>query len=173
MRTDTVKRSLLAALACALLATALPVSAAAGTGGVAATPASPSTLNLRHSALATWFGPGFYGHQTACGQMLVPSLVGVANRTLPCGTLVEVSYAGRRLTVPVVDRGPYGGLGADWDLTGGAAKALRITETVHIHTHVVGQVANSSTLGLPAQPPPTSSASAGPSTAITGGASPG
>ena len=34
-------------------------------------------------------------------------LVGVANRTLPCGTLVQVSYGGHPLTVPVLDRGPY------------------------------------------------------------------
>ena len=47
-------------------------------------------------ALATWFGPGFYGQTTACGQTLTPAVVGVANRTLPCGTLVKVSYRGRR-----------------------------------------------------------------------------
>jgi rare lipoprotein A (peptidoglycan hydrolase) len=170
MRTTNARSSLLAALACAALAAVSAPSASAGTGGVAATPASSGARGALHLALATWFGPGFYGHQTACGQVLVPSLVGVANRTLPCGTLVEVSYAGRRLTVPVVDRGPYGSIGAAWDLTGGAAKALRITETVHIRAHVVGQVSNSPSLGLPA-PLPTPVLAAGPATAVTGGVS--
>jgi rare lipoprotein A len=91
-------------------------------------------------------------------------VVGVANRTLPCGTLVKVTYAGHSLTVPVLDRGPYAD-GASWDLTSGAAEALGITETVRIATHVVGRVANTPTLGLPA-----SSATAGASGTSSGGA---
>jgi rare lipoprotein A (peptidoglycan hydrolase) len=80
--------------------------------------------------------------------MLTPGVIGVANRTLPCGTLVDVTYKGNSLTVPVLDRGPYSH-GANWDLTAGAAEALGITETVRIGTHVVGKTANTPTLGLP------------------------
>ena len=69
----------------------------------AGTPATPSTK----AQIATWFGPGFYGQKTACGQTMSPVIVGVASRTLPCGTLVLVNYKGHRLTVPVIDRGPY------------------------------------------------------------------
>jgi rare lipoprotein A (peptidoglycan hydrolase) len=76
-------------------------------------------------------------------------VVGVANRTLPCGTLVKISYAGHVLTVPVLDRGPYSHIGADWDLTAGAAEALGVTETVRIGTRVVGNEPNTPTLGLP------------------------
>ena len=112
------------------------------------------------SGIATWFGPGFYGKRTACGQTLTPAVVGVANRTLPCGTLVSVTYEGHSLTVPVLDRGPYGH-DASWDLTAGAADALGITDTVHIAAHVVGSTPNSPALGLPP-----GSASA----ALTGGA---
>lgn len=57
--------------------------------------------------LASWYGPGFYGNRTACGQTYSPEMVGVAHRTLPCGTLVTLSYGGRSVTVPVIDRGPY------------------------------------------------------------------
>jgi rare lipoprotein A (peptidoglycan hydrolase) len=78
--------------------------------------------------------------------------VGVANRTLPCGTLVKVSYKGHALTVPVLDRGPYANH-ADWDLTAGAAQALDITETVRIHTRVVGAAPNTPMLGSPAVTP--------------------
>lgn len=80
-------------------------------------------------ALATWYGPGFWGNATACGIPLTADLQGVAHRTLPCGTLVAVSYAGRSVVVPVVDRGPYGVPGAEWDLTQATAFTLGVTET--------------------------------------------
>lgn len=41
-----------------------------------------------HNPDESWYGSGFYGQRTACGQTLTKTLVGVANRTLPCGTLV-------------------------------------------------------------------------------------
>jgi rare lipoprotein A (peptidoglycan hydrolase) len=92
--------------------------------------------------------------------MMSPVIVGVASRTLPCGTLVLVNYRGHRLTVPVIDRGPYASNGATWDLTWGAASALTITETVRIKTKVVGQAANSPLLGVPAEVKPTAEAAA-------------
>jgi len=57
--------------------------------------------------LASWYGPGFYGNRTACGQTYTPEIMGVAHRTLRCGTLLVLEYRGRTLTVPVIDRGPY------------------------------------------------------------------
>jgi rare lipoprotein A (peptidoglycan hydrolase) len=163
-RKITTLLALLAAIACSA-----PV-AAASTGGAAA-PATGSTAPahqaIRSSSIATWFGPGFYGQQTACGQKLTPAVVGVANRTLPCGTLVSVSYHKRHLIVPVLDRGPYSHIGADWDLTAGAAAALGITETVRIHTKIVGSTPNTPTLGLPAAPATSAAA------AVTGGSAAG
>ncbi|HEY2438353.1 MAG TPA: septal ring lytic transglycosylase RlpA family protein [Solirubrobacteraceae bacterium] len=155
-RKTTVSLVLIGALACAALIGA--ASASAGTGGVSAPGATASAHRAKRarkvhsSAIATWFGPGFYGQKTACGQTLTPAVVGVAHRTLPCGTLVQVTYAGRTLTIPVLDRGPYSHIGAEWDLTAGAAQALGIAETVRISTRVVGSTANSPTLGLPAAP---------------------
>ena len=130
---------------------AVPLSANASTGGTAGVPGTAPAaprVGVRGTAIATWFGPGFYGQTTACGQTLTPVLVGVANRTLPCGTLVSVSYRRHRLTLPVIDRGPYAN-GADWDLTAEAARALGIEDTVRIRARVVGSVPNSPTLGLP------------------------
>jgi peptidoglycan lytic transglycosylase len=101
----------------------------------------------RHN-VATWFGPGLYGHKTACGQQLTPIVRGVASRTLPCGTLVRISYEGHAIIVPVLDRGPYA-RGVEWDLTTGTAQALDITETVRIKARVVGSTPNVPTLGLP------------------------
>src|SRR5262249_44810324 len=71
----------------------------------------------------SWYGRGFYGQRTACGQTLTETLLGVANRTLPCGTLVTFKWNGRSITVPVVDRGPYVS-GRQWDLTGATCLAL-------------------------------------------------
>ena len=92
--------------------------AQASSGGPALTGATVAY----QPSLATWFGPRFSGEKTACGQAFTPALMGVAHRTLPCGTRVEIYYRGRAVTVPVVDRGPY--TSASWDLTQAAAQAL-------------------------------------------------
>jgi hypothetical protein len=57
--------------------------------------------------IASWYGPGFYGNKTACGQVYTPEIIGVAHRTLRCGTMLLLEYRGRTMTVPVIDRGPY------------------------------------------------------------------
>jgi rare lipoprotein A len=95
----------------------------------AATPAL--TITVYRPSLATQYGPGFYGRRTACGQQLKPNMVGVANRTLRCGSSVAVYYQGRTLVVPVIDRGPYAN-GADWDLTEATGRALGIDGTAEI-----------------------------------------
>jgi rare lipoprotein A len=164
MRT-TSKTSLasLALFACSALLAGGPVAALASSGGTSAPSPATSAKKVHPTGIATWFGPGFYGKKTACGQTLTPSVVGVANRTLPCGTLVKVGYKGHTMTVPVLDRGPYAHH-ADWDLTAGAAQALGITETVRISTSVVGSEPNTPTLGQP---------EVAPTTVIAGGASAG
>ena len=97
--------------------------------------ASPElALTVYKPAKATWYGPGFYGRTTACGQKMTRYLVGVAHRTLPCGTKVAVMYKGRVITVPVVDRGPFRN-GAHWDLTYAAAQAVGFR-----YTDVIGAV---------------------------------
>jgi peptidoglycan lytic transglycosylase len=159
LTTATVLLVLIAALAAAAIpATSAFALVSAGGTSAPATPtatatARPSRAKVRPTGIATWFGPGFYGKQTACGQTLTPGVIGVANRTLPCGTLVKVSYSSHTLTVPVLDRGPYSRIGADWDLTAGAAQALGITETVRIRTLVVGRTVNSPSLGAPPASP--------------------
>jgi rare lipoprotein A (peptidoglycan hydrolase) len=64
-----------------------------------------------------------YGLGLACGGVLGRAQLGVAHKTAPCGTLITFTYAGRSLTVPVIDRGPYIA-GREWDLTGATAAAL-------------------------------------------------
>jgi rare lipoprotein A len=167
MRPTFAQKTLLCLLAALLSAGALAVGALADTGGVAAgSPAAGPTARVHKSGIATWFGPGFYGKKTACGQILTPAVVGVANRTLPCGTLVKISYHGHLLTVPVIDRGPYSHIGAEWDLTNGAAQTLGVEDTVRIGARVVGSAPNTPTLGLPPGAPAAGSLAA----SATGGA---
>lgn len=64
-----------------------------------------------------------YGLPIACGGVLHVPQLGVANKTLPCGTEVTFIYNGRAIRVPVIDRGPYIA-GREWDLTGATAEAL-------------------------------------------------
>jgi peptidoglycan lytic transglycosylase len=76
---------------------------------------------------ATWYGPGLYGRHTACGQLLSAHTLGVAHRSLPCGTTVKFLYRGRSIVTRVIDRGPYT-QGNAWDLTLAAAQALNFDE---------------------------------------------
>ena len=92
----------------------------------AAGPPPIASIIVYRPALATFYGPGFFGKQTACGQTLTPDLHGVAHKRLPCGTAVQITYAGREITVPVIDRGPYNG-DYSWDLTQATADALGFT----------------------------------------------
>jgi rare lipoprotein A (peptidoglycan hydrolase) len=73
---------------------------------------------------ASWYGgKTMWGRSTACGQILRPTTVGVANKRLPCGTPVKFIWHGHSIVAPVIDRGPYV-RGRAWDLTAAAAEAL-------------------------------------------------
>ena len=104
----------------------------------AASPPVVSVTVYRRST-ATLYGPGFYGHRTACGVVLRRRTIGVANRTLPCGTEVQVYYKGNVVTVPVIDRGPYAH-NANWDLTMATGRALGM-----LGTAVIGAASTTST----------------------------
>ncbi len=105
----------------------------AGASTAAGTPSSsaPRTVVVYKPSTATWYGPGFYGRKTACGQRLTRTMLGVAHRKLPCGTQVQVSYRGHTIVAPVIDRGPFAHH-ASWDLTAATAKQLRMKVTSRI-----------------------------------------
>jgi rare lipoprotein A len=79
-------------------------------------------------AFASWYGPGFYGQKLACGGRLAAGTLGVAHKTLPCGTKVTLHYRGRTVRVPVIDRGPYVA-GRDFDLTAATKAKLGFGST--------------------------------------------
>jgi rare lipoprotein A len=84
--------------------------------------ASAGSLRAYRSTLVSWYA--LYGGALACGGRLGYGTLGVANKTLPCGTRVTLRYHGRTVTVPVIDRGPYAGA-REFDLTGATARRLR------------------------------------------------
>jgi rare lipoprotein A len=103
----------------------------ATTSGDAATAGSRSRsveVTAYRKAAASWYGPGFYGNTTACGKTLTGSTLGVAHKSLPCGTKLTLRYGGRSVNVTVVDRGPYVG-GREFDLTGATKEKLGFPST--------------------------------------------
>jgi peptidoglycan lytic transglycosylase len=83
--------------------------------------AAAGVVRAYRPTVASWYA--LYGSPLACGGTLGYDQLGVANRTLACGTRVTLRYRGRVVTVPVIDRGPYVG-GREWDLSGATARAL-------------------------------------------------
>jgi rare lipoprotein A (peptidoglycan hydrolase) len=84
--------------------------------GVSGSRSAQRRFTVYRRAVASYYGPGLYGNGVACGGTLTPSTLGVASKTLPCGTRVRLRYHGHTVTVPVIDRGPYVA-GRDYDLT--------------------------------------------------------
>lgn len=77
-------------------------------------------LNVYRPVEASWYGGG---GSLACGGFLSGSTMGVANRTLPCGTPVTLRYGSRTVRVRVIDRGPYV-YSREYDLTEATKRAL-------------------------------------------------
>jgi hypothetical protein len=123
----------------------LTIRAVLGGGQTSTAASSPPALSVTvyKRSIATLYGPGFWGHKTACGVTLRRRTIGVANRTLPCGTQVELYYNGSVMTVPVIDRGPYAHH-ANWDLTMATGRALGMTGTELVGAAAVPAAATSS-----------------------------
>jgi rare lipoprotein A len=81
-------------------------------------------LNVYRHAAVSWYGPGLYGNKLSCGGRLTQSTLGVAHRTLPCGSHVTLRKGKQVIRVRVVDRGPYVG-GREFDLTSATRSRLR------------------------------------------------
>ena len=100
-----------------------------------------STVVVTARARASWYGTGSNGKVTASGVPYSRVAKTAAHRTLPFGTMVEVTNLrnGKKLTVRVTDRGPYVP-GREIDVSQAAARKLgfesRGIVTVHMRTKV-------------------------------------
>lgn len=61
------------------------------------------------TGIASWYGPGFHGKQTANGEVFDENALTAAHRTLPMPSIVRVTNLdnGRSIVVRVNDRGPF------------------------------------------------------------------
>lgn len=82
-------------------------------------------FQLRVVGLASWYGPGFHGNQSASGEIFNQHAMTAAHRSLPFGTRVLVTNLdnGLSVVVRINDRGPYSG-NRIIDLSAGAASVL-------------------------------------------------
>ena len=82
------------------------------------------------TGIASWYGPTFYGHHTANGEMYDGNALTAAHKTLPMPVNVRVTNLenGKSLVVRVNDRGPYA-RGRIIDLSKRAAELLDVVET--------------------------------------------
>ena len=88
-------------------------------------PAAPAAL----SGVASWYGEEFAGRTTANGEIFDPGQLTAAHRTLPFGTVLDVTNPKTLQTVRVRvnDRGPYIG-GRVIDLSYAAAQKIGLIE---------------------------------------------
>ena len=79
--------------------------------------------------LASWYGPGFQGKQTASGEAFNQFALTAAHRDFPLGSLVTVTNLnnGRQVDVEINDRGPHVG-GRIIDVSKAAAQKLGMIE---------------------------------------------
>jgi|GEM_PF-6008621 len=112
-------------------------------GGDGFLPAKLSTTGVVVNGSASWYGPGFEGCVSSSGATYRSSQMTAASLSLPFGTFVRASSAGKSVVVVITDRGPYIA-GRDIDLSKAAADSIGITG--------VGPVAME--ILLPAQPAP-------------------
>lgn len=98
----------------------------AGTGPSLGIPDGYVGTGVTFEGLASWYGPGFEGNNTASGDVFDPDLFTAASKELPLGTFLFVQRNGRGVVVLVNDRGPYVG-DRILDLSRAAADAIGLT----------------------------------------------
>lgn len=90
----------------------------------------PPGIVIGDSVQASYYGEEFAGKPTASGEPFQPELLTAAHRTLPLGSLVQVTHAmsGRSVVVRVNDRGPFHGDRAI-DLSAAAADQIGLLDS--------------------------------------------
>ena len=106
----------------ATLAAVVPFAAACAGGPP---PATSPTLGWSETGIASWYGPGFQGNQTANGETYDMEAMTAAHKELPFNTRVQVENLdnGRTVEVRINDRGPFVD-GRIIDLSRGAARQI-------------------------------------------------
>ncbi len=110
----------------------------------------PATLSaqteiLKSDAIASFYGDDYHGRPTSSGEIFNMNALTAAHKTLPFGTMVEVTNLsnGRKVTVRINDRGPYID-GREIDLSKAAAEQLDMlkTGTARVSMRLAGNAAS-------------------------------
>jgi len=91
-------------------------------------PPAPAPPRYVEVGTASWYGPGHDGLRTASGERFNMNALTAAHRTLPFGTIVQVTNLDneRSVRVRINDRGPHVA-NRILDLSAAAARSLGIT----------------------------------------------
>lgn len=114
-----------------LMGNAPPLKAVAGMPGARAVPQiAIGPIRVQISGMASWYGPGFHGNQSASGEIFNQNAMTAAHRSLPFGTKVQVTNLdnGRTAVVRINDRGPFAH-GRVIDLSAAAARVLGLMQS--------------------------------------------
>ncbi len=89
----------------------------------------PSVGVVKQQGTASWYGDDFHGKPTASGETYNQNKLTAASKTLPLGTVAQVTNVetGKSVTVKVNDRGPYVG-NRVMDLSKAAAKKIDLKD---------------------------------------------
>ncbi|MDD5844961.1 MAG: RlpA-like double-psi beta-barrel domain-containing protein [Olsenella sp.] len=86
-----------------------PQASAPASSSSSSSSAAPAASYTYVEASMYGEGDGLMYGTTASGDTLTPTSMGVAMKTMPLGTIIEITYNGRTVTAVVNDRGPYSG----------------------------------------------------------------
>lgn len=102
-----------------------------------------SAKGYREDGVASWYGPGFHGKLTSCGEIYDQYQLTCAHKLLPMHTMVRVTNLenGRSLVLRVNDRGPFvAGRIVDLSLAGAKALGVHGKGTARVRVEVEGDV---------------------------------
>ncbi len=84
----------------------------------------PDSVSWKSCGVSTYgLGDGLMGSNCSDGSKVTATSMGVAHKTLPLGTSIQISYNGKVVNATVRDRGPFVA-GRDIDLQPAVASAL-------------------------------------------------
>lgn len=86
-----------------------PQASAPASSSSSSSSAAPAASYTYVEASMYGEGDGLMYGTTASGDTLTPTSMGVAMKTMPLGTIIEITYNGRTVRAVVNDRGPYAG----------------------------------------------------------------
>jgi rare lipoprotein A (peptidoglycan hydrolase) len=88
----------------------------------------PPAAGSWYRALAAPYVQTAQPKRGACGVVIGPKTMGVANPVLPCGVKIYIQYGGKEVLTQVIDRGPDVP-GREFDVTRALARTIGLTGT--------------------------------------------